>query len=252
MLLAYVDESGNTGDASSGGSLTYALGCVLIDADLWPTAFDEIVEFRRRLRIEFAVPTRAEIKANYLLRNSGPLRDIALGPGARRVIYRAHLRLVSELPARAFAIVIDKRDKSLPPSGVFDMAWEMLLQRLERTSTKESQTFMLIHDEGENDAVRRWVRRARRYLPAPSAYGGSSLKRSASLLVDDPVPRRSEQGYFIQLADLVAYASFRSVISPSAAIARVCPQETWMELGDAIHRPVAALRPYAAPGIVLR
>jgi hypothetical protein len=30
VLLAYVDESGNTGEIGEGGSLTYSLGCALI------------------------------------------------------------------------------------------------------------------------------------------------------------------------------------------------------------------------------
>src|SRR5664279_704650 len=93
VLIGYIDESGNTGDPMVGGSLTYALGCVLIDADLWPSAFDEMLEFRRRLKVTFGVPMRAEIKANYLLRNAGTLRAYRLGPSARYLIYRAHLRI---------------------------------------------------------------------------------------------------------------------------------------------------------------
>ena len=252
MLLAYVDESGNTGLVQQGGSLTYTLGCLLLDADLWPTAFDELLAFRRRLRTSFSIPMRAEIKANYLLRNNGPLRSLGLGPGARHVIYRAHMRTIEQLPARAFAVVVDKRSNPLPPAGYFDLAWEALLQRLERTSTKEKATFMILHDEGENDAVRRWVRQARRYLTAGSAYGTGSFQHAARLLVDDPVARRSEQSYFIQLADLVAYAAFRSVIPPGASVARVCPQGMWSEIGPATHTAVSGLRPRAEPGIVLR
>jgi hypothetical protein len=252
MLLAYVDESGNTGDPDHGGSLTYALGCVLVDADLWPTAFDELLAFRRNIKGTFGVHMRAEIKANFLLRNSGDLRRYGLGHGARHIIYRAHLRVLEQLPARAFAVVIDKRAKGLTPFGYFDLAWEALLQRLERTGSKEKSTFAVIHDEGEDDAIRRWVRRARRHLTAGSAFGLGTLSNPASMLIDDPVARRSHQSYFVQLVDLVAYASFRAVIAPSPAIARVCPSSMWDEIGDATHRPVAKLRPRSSPGIVLR
>jgi hypothetical protein len=252
MLLAYVDESGNTGPADSGGTVTYTLGCVLVEADLWPAAFDSLLEFRRRLRTTYGVPMRAEIKANYLLRNSGDLRSIALGPGARFLMYRAHMQMLERLPARAFAVVIDKRAAARPPGGYFDLAWETLMQRLERTSTKERATFVVIHDEGENDAIRKWARRARRYLTAGSAYGVGSFRHTASLLVDDPVARRSHQSYFVQMADLVAYAAFRAVVAPSMAIARVCPQEMWDEIGTATHTAVASLVPRSRPGIVLR
>ncbi|MBW0012879.1 DUF3800 domain-containing protein [Mycobacterium sp.] len=252
MLVAYIDESGNTGDPSSGGSQTFVLGCVLVDADNWPATFDGLLRFRRRVRDKFGVHMRAEIKANYLLRNSGDLRRYNLGHGARRVIYRAHLRVLSSLDVRAFAIVVDKRTGFTSSTACFDLAWEGLLQRLERTSTKENTRFIVIHDEGENDAVRRWVRRARRHLTAGSAYGGGTIVAPATQLVDDPVARQSRQAYFIQVADLLAYAAFRSVIPPGRNIESVCPQGMWSELGGATHRAVAALKPRAAAGIVLR
>jgi Protein of unknown function (DUF3800) len=252
VLLAYVDESGDTGDVNAGGSLTYTLGCVLLDADVWPASFDELLAFRRRVRNTFGVPMRAEIKANYLLRNSGDLRPLGLGPGARHVIYRAHLRVLQDLNARAFAVVVDKRKKTLLPAACFDLAWEGLLQRLERTSTKEGATFAVVHDEGENDAIRKWVRRARRYLTAGSVMGVGSFQLAARLLVDDPIPRRSHHSYFVQMADLVAYAAFRAVVAPGEAVARVCPQRMWGEIGLATHTAVSQLRPRSQPGIVVR
>lgn len=252
MLVAYIDESGNTGDPTNGGSMTFTLGCALVDADNWPTAFDGLLSFRRRVRDKFGVHMRSEIKANYLLRNSGDLRRYGLGHGARRLIYQAHLRVLPSLGARAFAVVIDKRTGYTTPTACFDMAWETILQRLERTSTNESTKFIVVHDEGEDDAVRRWVRRARRYLTAGSAFGTGTIVNPATALVDDPVPRQSKQSYFIQVADLLAYAAFGNVIPPGPNIETVCPQGMWGELGDATHRPVAKLRPRAAPGIVLR
>ncbi len=252
MLLAYIDESGNTGDPTEGGTLTFTLGCVLVSDATWPKALDEMLDFRRRLREKFGVSLGAEIKANSLLRNSGEMRDFGLGPSARKTIYRAHLRVLTTLGARAFAVVIDKRNGWTSPGNCFELAWNTLLQRLERTSTHERETFLVVHDEGENDQVRRLVRRARRHLTAGSLSGSGSLNHPFAGLIDDPVPRRSHSSYFIQAADLVAYAAFRSVVPPGVAIASVCPETHWTELGEATHRAVNSRRPQAAPGIVLR
>ncbi|MFT4265590.1 MAG: DUF3800 domain-containing protein [Nocardioides sp.] len=253
MLLAYIDESGNTGAVSGGASLTYTLGCVLVDADIWPDAFDQLLDFRRRVKDKFGVHMRAEIKANYLLRNSGDLRPYALGPDARRIIYRAHMSVLAQLPARAFAVVIDKRNQpELTPTEYFDLAWETLLQRLERTSYYEKATFAVFHDEGEDDAIRRWVRRSRRHLTSGRAFGPGSSNNPARRLVDDPVPRRSDQSYFIQMADLVAYAAFRAVVPPGPSIARVCPDTMWDVIGPATHTAVSKVKPRSKPGIVLR
>jgi Protein of unknown function (DUF3800) len=252
VLLAYVDESGNTGPLTTrGASQTYTLGSVLIHADRWPAAFEELLSFRRRLKEKFGLPLRSEIKANYLRHNSGDLRSLALGPGARYIMYRAHLRMLQHLPARAFAIVVDKRTTKASPSGYFDIAWEALLQRLERTSNHEQATFTVVHDEGENDAIRKWVRRARRYLTAGSAFGSGSLQMAAGLLVDDPTPRRSHHSYFIQLTDLVAYAAFRAHIPPGRT-STVCPPSMWDEIGPATHTAVTRLVPRSRPGVVLR
>lgn len=252
MLLAYIDESGDTGAVEAGGSHTYSLGCVLVDADVWPQAFDELLSFRRRLSESLRVPTRAEVKANYLIRNGGDLRSVGLGRDARRLIYRAHLRVLRDLHARAFAVVVDKRTSARPPAEHFNMAWETLLQRLARTSQEEDATFSVMHDEGEDAAIRKWVRRSRRFLTAGSAFGSGSFRVDARLLVDDPIPRRSNHSYFIQLADLVAYSAFRSIVPPGPSVASVCPENMWLEIGPATHSAVARLRPRAAPGIVYR
>lgn len=251
VLLAYVDESGNTGPVKQNGSLTYTLGCVLVASNQWPTAFEELLQMRRRMRTKFGLPMRVEVKANYLLRGSGPFRQLGLAPAERSLIYRAHLASLATLPARAFAVVVDKR--GLNPKDYFDLAWEALLQRLERTSSHERTTFMVLHDEGDNDAVRAWVRKSRRHLTAGSAFGGSTVLRNpARMLVDDPVPRKSHHSYMVQVADLVAYAAFRSVVAPGANVAQVCPSRMWLTIGSATHTAVSSVRPRAAAGIVLR
>lgn len=252
MLLAYVDESGNTGDPARGGTQTFTLGCVIVDADDWPGALDDIVAFRRRLRDRYGLKVRAEVKANYLIRGSGSLRDLGLSPNERRLIYRAHLRMLAGIGARAFAVVIDKRAQYSSPEQVFDAAWSCLFQRLRMTSKHEDAAFLLIHDEGENDAVRKWSRRARRRLTSGSAINpGQTLVSQFDRLIDDPVPRNSQDAFLIQLADLVAYAGFRDVLAPSKSVASVCPGPMWKELGDATHSVVNRFRPRASPGVVV-
>jgi Protein of unknown function (DUF3800) len=232
----------------------YSLGCVLIDDSDWQHAFEEVLDLRRRLFQSYSLYVRTEVKAQWLVRGNGPLTPLRLSPRVRFLIYRAHMDILAQLPARAFAIAVDKR-QGRHGSAVFDLAWEGLLQRLERTSTKEGKTVMVIHDEGEDPQVKRWVRRARRYLTAGS-YGpmrpGSMGNNPMRLLVEDPVPRDSAESYFVQLADLVAYAAFRSVIPPSSQIGIICPGSMWQRIGPATHTAVARLAPRAASGIVLR
>src|SRR5690349_21601692 len=107
MLLAYTDESGDPGPvAKPGASLTYTVGCVVVNANDWPKAFDAMLGFRRTLRVSFGVPMRAEIKSTYLVSGSGPLRPLGLTPAERQRIFRSHLRLLVSANMRAFAVVI--------------------------------------------------------------------------------------------------------------------------------------------------
>lgn len=249
MHIAYVDDSGNPGMP---GSQTFCLGCVLVDSARWPDVFDEVIEFRRFLRDRFRLPVRAEVKANYLLQNKGPFRSLNLGESARFAIYRGFMRLQAKLELQIFAIVIRKdllaeKSLSVDPRHV---AWQYLFQRLERFTSNGATQVMVMHDEGDGGLARKLLRKARRVGSAGTKFGTGSLKRPARLLLDDPVARRSHESYFIQLADLVAYAAFRRTCPPPLRAVQICPSTMWDELGKARLAAVNRLSG-GPPGIVV-
>lgn len=251
MLLAYTDESGDAG-SKPGSSLTYTVGCVLVSASDWPEAFNGLLAFRRSLREQFRIPMRTELKSTYLVGGGGPLRSLNLTPAQRQRIFRDHLALIGALRMRAFAVVVDKRSPTLrtPPD---QLAWETIMERLERTTKDDQSPFALIHDNGNNDLVRKVARKARRRITAGSLYGAGQITLAAQRFIDDPVPRDSSQSYMIQLADLVAYAGFRTVIAPGRNIRLVAPADLWDEIGNAIHAEVNKYsRNGGKPGVVVR
>lgn len=235
MFIAYVDESGDPGQPPA-GSHTYALGCVMVDHDVWLNRFDRLIGFRRHLRRLFGIPIRAELKANYLMRNGGPfLSANPLSEQARHAIYRQHLRLHPKLGLDAFAVVVDKASlrAQQPGRDPQDVAWEWLLQRLERRCHYEATHALLVHDEGDHAEVTKLARKARRAGTAGSAFGSGVLRVPFDRLIDDPVPRNSTQSYFLQLADLCAYAAFRRLNAPPPRTVPIVPQTMWDELGAA-------------------
>ncbi len=238
MKLAYIDESGDSG---YNGSKTYTLGCVLVDAAQWPQAFEDFIAFRRFLRNNFKILVRSELKANYLLRGSGTLKNLNLGDKIRHDIYRQHMRFAPKAGLEIFAVVILKDKIVKRTQNPRDIAWEYLIQRLERMSTKPSEPVMVIHDEGDSARIRTLVRKARRINMPGSAFGTGRLSTPARFIVDDPVPRDSRQSFFVQLADLAAYAAFRAVIPPPQKAASVCPSTMWDELGVARYAPANEL-----------
>lgn len=233
MIIAYVDESGDIG---AGGSKTYTLGCVMVKHDAWLNRFDRLIGYRRHLRRLFGIPVRAELKANYLLQNGGPhFSHHPLSEDARFAVFRQTMRLQPKLELETFAVVIDKKvaAERYPDRPVQDVAWEWLLQRLERRTVYESEYVLLIHDEGEAENVRKLVRKARRIGTAGSKFGTGTLKVPFQKIIDDPVPRDSRQSYFLQLADLSAYAAFRRLYPPPPKTQQIVPRGTWDELGAA-------------------
>jgi hypothetical protein len=74
VYLAHIDDSGDDGVRSGASSQSYVLGCVMVTAEAWPGTFDQLIDFRRFVKMRFDVPVRAELKANFLLHNRGPLR----------------------------------------------------------------------------------------------------------------------------------------------------------------------------------
>jgi hypothetical protein len=255
VYLAYVDESGNAGLP---GSRTYTLGCLFLDVDEWPDAFDDMIAFRRSLRDMYGLPVRAELKANYLLRGKGPLWRLDLTETQRYEIYREMMRIQAGLGFQTYAVVINKQELANRgrDENAREVAWEFLLQRVERltTTTQPQTTAMLVHDEGEGAVIRKITRKARRAGSAGSAFGTGHLDRPARLLVDDPVSRDSRQSYFLQLADLSAYAAFRRIHPPPPRHVPIVPQGMWDELGAAIYTDANYLarldHPAGPPGIV--
>jgi uncharacterized protein DUF3800 len=112
-----------------------------------------------------------------------------------------------------------------------DIAWEYLLQRLER-SFRTSEV-LVVHDEGDAITVRKRARKARRAGTAGSAFGTGLLNVPFANLLDDPVPRNSQQSYFLQLADFNAYAAFRRMYPPPARRGKVVPARMWDYLAGA-------------------
>jgi Protein of unknown function (DUF3800) len=244
MHFAYIDESGDSG---AGGSRTYSLACVLVDAETWPDRFDRLIDFRRHLRTLFGLPVRAELKANHLLRNSGAFRSLGLSESARYAIYRQAMRLHPKLGFKTFAILVNKA--SHPDRTSDDLAWEYLLQRLERFATYGDELILVIHDEGNSLAIRKLARKARRAGGAGSMFGTGVLRRPFGRLLDDPIPRESAQSYFLQLADLAAYAAYRRHYPPPVRAVPIVPQAMWDELGAARYGPVN-MYSGGPPGIV--
>lgn len=237
MYFAYFDESGDSGMADS-PTATFVLAALLVEDTNWLSALDQTIAFRRFLRDEFRIPPRAELKASWLIHSKGDIRASGLTYPARLAAYRAALRFQRKVGIfRVFAIMVVKPRVVSHSLDVREVAWRYAIQRLERFGTANKDNLHLLPDEGHGDFIRKKIRTMRRFSMVPSAFGGSTLKRNAENVVEDPSDRRSSESYFVQLADLNAYAAFRKIF-PGATVGG----DLWDELGDARIAEVNALR----------
>jgi hypothetical protein len=163
------------------------------------------------------------------------------------------MRIHPKLGFRTLAILVNKANH--PNRTADDLAWEYLLQRLERFSTQDepgvTHLVWIVHDEGNAHTVRALARKARRAGGAGSMLGTGYMRLPFGGLLDDPVPRDSKQSYFLQLADLAAYAAFRRYYPPPGRPVQVVPEAMWDEMGDARHWQANRYSsPLGPPGIV--
>lgn len=255
MIIAYVDETGDTGPLTKkGASACYGLGCVMVPQEKWAGGLDRMVAFRRGLRDRHKIRVRDELKSGFLVGGKGTIKHLDIDPFERRGIFAGHLRQLADMGARAFSVVIDKSRNE--GADVADLAWDTLLQRLERVSAHSKRdvkpSFLIVHDEGDDVAVRRRVRKARVRMTAGSLYAGSHQSLRVPI-VEDAIARDSSQSYFLQLADMVAYSGWRTYIKPGPSVAKVVPANSWNGLGAAVHIAVNSRSLNGSvPGVVLR
>jgi hypothetical protein len=225
--FAYIDDSGDPGMAK--GSTTFGLGCVMVPLDQWTARLDLVHGMRRTLSETYRVRVRDEVKAEWLSNVKKHFRELGLGDGQLRDIYQQHLRMLSVVSSGAFAVVIQKdriTDRTKNPE---EIAWEYLLQRMRMRSNATGAPIVIVHDQTSNYGERRkQIRRFRRLSWAP----GSTMV-TAPLIVEDPVSRESQHSFFIQMADLVAYAASRKVIPARGRGNAICSERMWLELGSA-------------------
>jgi len=245
MFFAYFDESGDTGMTKS-PTATFTLSCVLIHDQEWLSALDQTIAFRRYLRDKFHIAPRSELKADWLVHNKGDIRKSGLSYPARLAAYRAAMRFQRKAKVfRAFSVLVAKTRITKLPADVREIAWRYAVQRLERFGTSMKDNLHVVPDEGHGDFIKKKIRLMRRFSQVPSAFGGPTLGRSAENIVEDSSDRRSRESFFIQLADLNAYAAYRKVF-PGATFG----EDMWDELGSSRVLDVNSLRG-GPPGIVV-
>ncbi len=213
MYLAYYDESGDDGYPNYASPL-FVLTSIYIHESDWRKAFDDIREFRRKLRDYCGLPVKIEIHAKYFLLNKKPYRQFDIPDEKRISAVTSLCKLLAFLPVQIVNVAIDKpaiMNKGVREYGVLNRCLNYSLQRVENDLTRNAagNHFMMITDEGRVGKMRNVAREIRAYNYIPSMFSTGAYRRDSRLLIEDPVPKNSSESYFIQLCDVVAYIVYQ-------------------------------------------
>lgn len=213
MYICYIDESGDTGVSSQtihSPTSWFVLNGFLIHESSWIAVLDALVNLRRNLRTTYGLPTRPELKGHDFRSGKGIFKNTGISLAQRMDIYRSIMNYQTGLQIRTFSVAIRKQQASVRGWDIRYCAWTFLLQRLDTFCRSKKSHCMIMPDEGHGFFIRQRVRSMKRFHHIPSHYGPGVLNLPVSRILEDPNNRRSQDSYFVQMADLNAYATLRS------------------------------------------
>ena len=238
VFIVYLDESGDKGWDNSPTDF-FVLSCVLIHETFWLQNLDALIALRRGLKKRWGINTRAELKSEHFRWGRGAFKVLGIGLRNRMNIYKDVMEYQpNTLNTSNFAVAIQKsklRDKT---NDARHWAWVFALQHINRFCSDKGERAIIFPDEGHAHFARTLLRQMRRIHTITGHYGGK-LDIPVQLIVEDPQNQRSQDSYFIQMADWNAYAAHRSpCIAPTSKVRK----DLWDRLGDSLLIEVNKLR----------
>lgn len=185
MYLMYADESGDTGLVGS-PTRYFVLTGVVVHELRWQPYLDQLIAFRRGLRITYGMKLREEFHSAQMLRNPGAL--IRIPRHDRLAMMREFADQIAGMADfNIINVVVDKRTKTTG-YDVFAMAWMALIQRFENTMIHRNfrgpahadERGIILPDRTDVRKLSQLMRRMRRHNPVPS-LGGSGNYRNLRL-----------------------------------------------------------------------
>jgi hypothetical protein len=198
MYLIYIDDSYE--------KPTIAYSGVAVHVSHWRQCFEQLKTWRHSLKKSDGILVSREFHATEFVGGRGNLGPRIVTKHRRSQIFYSAFQMMNGMNLHIFNACL----KSNP-----DWAFERLLNRINRTMEKWDNHAMLLCDEGKEAEYTRLVRKMSVYNPIPSRYGlwqdtGEPTKNiTLSKIIEDPIFKKSNKSYFVQLADFCAYGLLR-------------------------------------------
>lgn len=210
MYITYFDESGDDGYPKYSSPL-FVLSTVYMAESKWKYNYEIIKRFRKFLKDKYNFPVKQEFHCKQFIQDKNPYHG-KYSPAQRKELIELQFRLISDLDLKIINIVIDKNNamhKGYDASyDVLKNAFTYSLQRIENDMLSldpEHNRFLIITDEGRVEKMASIARMLQRINYIPSLYEEGSYRNDLKTIIEDPLPKKSSESYFIQISDLLAY-----------------------------------------------
>lgn len=205
MFISYFDESGDDGYPTYSSEL-FVLSSLYMHETHWKENLQSIQSFRKILKAEYGFLVKEEFHTKEFITDKNPYHG-RFEPTVRKKILQDHCYLLSTLKLKCVSVVIDKKNINRPKYEILKNALTYSIQRIENdlNKTYTGERFMIISDEGRVAKMRETTRKIQRINYIPSKFSFSSYRQEIQNLIEDPLPKNSQESYFIQFADLLAF-----------------------------------------------
>lgn len=215
MYICYFDESGikATPHWKQKHAEWFVLNCTMVIETEWITVLNAVVQLRKDLYSKYGIQPRDELKGRDFRSGQGAFAGLNISRKTRMEIYKEIMNWETTVPISTFSVAINKSQAIAKGwSDAMYCAWNFALNRLHVKCgpQNEDERFSIFPDQGHATEVMRWVRTMRRFNHVPKHFGPGTLRFRIERVIEDPSFRDSKKSYFVQIADLNAYASHRS------------------------------------------
>jgi len=217
MYIAYFDETGDDGFPKYSSEL-FVLTSIYSHYQSWKDNYQKNIQFRQYLKQKYGLPIKTEIHTKYLLLNKGFYKKLCLDNKKRLEMIIEIANFIGTLDIQSINVCIDKMKINNTNQKVYghvlDVAVNFNVQRIENSIKKKdpNSKFLIITDEGRVGMMKKTTRKIQKINFIPSQFSGTNYRQEIKLLIEDPLPKNSNESYFIQIADFISYFVYLEII----------------------------------------
>ncbi|MBI5216582.1 MAG: DUF3800 domain-containing protein [Ignavibacteriae bacterium] len=205
MFISYFDESGDDGYPDYSSEL-FVLSSIYFHYSKWKQNYYSIQKFRQGLKITWDFPVKSEFHTKEFITDKNPYHG-KYKPVERKNILFDFCNFISTLDFKIISVVIDKTKIRRPKYEVLKNALTYNIQRIENDLNlpEHDGQFLIITDEGRIKMMRSTTRSIQRINYIPSQIYPEPYRKEIERLIEDPLPKSSDESYFIQIVDMISF-----------------------------------------------